>query len=123
MYKRQEPIIGVLYSSLRGTPELLIAGQMMKVLSIGLFFMTLVQTSNGILQGMGRPNIPVISMLCGGIVKIIVSFIPVSYTHLKTDAGGGNAVDFADTIFHLGGAVGAVQILETVGFLHGNGSP
>jgi stage V sporulation protein B len=70
-----EPIIGVLYSSLRGTEELLIAGQMMKVLSIGLFFMTLVQTSNGILQGMGRPNIPVISMLCGGIVKIIVSFI------------------------------------------------
>ncbi|MBE5780653.1 MAG: polysaccharide biosynthesis protein [Clostridiales bacterium] len=70
-----EPIIGLLYGGLRGTANLTLAGSLMQVMAIGLFFMVLVQTSNGILQGMGKPNIPVISLCIGGAVKIAIGFI------------------------------------------------
>lgn len=44
------------------------------ILSIGLVFLTLVQTFTGILQGLGKPSIPVMNLAIGSIFKIILTY-------------------------------------------------
>ena len=37
-------------------------------------FLGLIQTMNGILQGMGKPMIPVIALVIGMVFKIVISY-------------------------------------------------
>ncbi|MFZ5966669.1 MAG: putative polysaccharide biosynthesis protein [Bacillota bacterium] len=45
------------------------------ILGSGIIFLTLVQTFTGILQGLGRPTVPVINLFIGAIFKIILTYI------------------------------------------------
>ena len=45
------------------------------VMSIAIFFLSLVQTMTGVMQGLGRVNIPVVNLLIGAVVKLVISFI------------------------------------------------
>jgi len=62
------PIMEMLY----GNPE---AGISLSVLSFGVIFLTLNQTSAGILQGTGRTLIPVKNLLFGAVVKVLLNYI------------------------------------------------
>ncbi len=51
------------------------AAEILSVLGFGVIFLTLVQTFTGILQGLGRPTIPVANLFIGAVLKIIATYI------------------------------------------------
>jgi len=70
------PILHLLYPALNNE-QLVINAQILQILSIAIIFLTLVQTSSGILQGVGKVGIPVINLFWGALLKIITNFILV----------------------------------------------
>ena len=74
LYVLAEPIIRLLFTALEGQ-EIILAADLMKSCAVGVLFLSLVQTMTGVLQGMGRPNIPVINLVFGGILKVITMLI------------------------------------------------
>lgn len=66
-----EPIMHLLYPK---QPSEVI-GLMLFALTPGCVFLGLLYTFNGVLQGIGKPMIPVFALLAGIFVKIIVSYI------------------------------------------------
>lgn len=71
-----KPISALLYGNL---PELEIymTGSLLSILSIGVVFLTLIQTLTAILQGMGKVTIPVINLAIGAAFKVIVTYVSV----------------------------------------------
>lgn len=65
-----QPIMGLLYP--KQPAEVL--GLMLFTLAPGCIFLGLLYTFNGILQGMGKPMIPVYALLCGIAGKIVISY-------------------------------------------------
>lgn len=75
-----KPIIALLFFN--NTRDVIMStAEMLKLLSFGVVFLTLTQTLTSILQGLGKPLIPVINLLIGAIVKIILTF---TLTSIKT---------------------------------------
>jgi len=74
LYVLGEPVIGMLYSVLEGE-ELALAGDLMRTAAVGVFFLGLVQTMTGIIQGLGKQNVPVINLILGGILKVITMLV------------------------------------------------
>ena len=70
-----EPIMGLL----RGYTgdELRIAGGLMSLLGLAVFFSSFVLVTNAIMQAHGLVYLPVINMVIGGVAKIIVSLVLV----------------------------------------------
>ncbi len=68
-----KPIIGLLYY--KNTVETIAnTGNILKVLSMGVVFLTLVQSLAAILQGLGKPLLPAINLLIGAGVKAVLTF-------------------------------------------------
>ena len=67
-----EPIIRLLYSSSDIEPE--VAGSLLSTLGIASVFVCIMLVCNSILQAHGFINLPVITMLIGGVVKIAVNY-------------------------------------------------
>src|SRR3712207_5416439 len=65
-----EPIMGLLFPKENAQ----ILGIILFTLTPACVFLGLLYTFNGILQGMGKPMIPVYALLCGIIGKIIISY-------------------------------------------------
>ncbi len=63
------PIMKLLYP---GEPE--IVGTILLVLTPCVVFLGLIQSLNGILQGMGKPMIPVICLVIGMAFKVVISY-------------------------------------------------
>ncbi|SHJ98774.1 putative polysaccharide biosynthesis protein [Tepidibacter formicigenes] len=63
------PIMKMLYPK-----EPLSVGQILLFLSMGVIFLSLIQTLTGILQGMGKAYIPVINLLIGATFKVGISY-------------------------------------------------
>lgn len=76
-YTFSEPIIRLLYSRSLSSEEILIASKILEVASVTIFYLALVQVSSGLLQGLGRFYVPVISLACGAVVKIILNLLLV----------------------------------------------
>lgn len=69
-----KPIIRLLY--FKNTAEALNStGEILQYLSFGVIFLTLVQSLTAILQGLGKPILPVRNLLIGAIVKTILTYI------------------------------------------------
>ena len=68
LYLLAEPIMGLLY----GSPE---AGPALAALSASCLFLGLNQTTAGILQGLGRTDLPVRSLVAGAAVKVVLTYI------------------------------------------------
>lgn len=68
-----KPIIALLFYS--NTPEVINStGEILMYLSFGVVFLTLVQSLTSILQGLGKPLIPVINLAIGAIVKVVFTY-------------------------------------------------
>lgn len=52
-----------------------LAGSLLAVMGIGVFFLTVLQTMTGILQGLGKTYIPVANLFIGIAVKIVLSIV------------------------------------------------
>ncbi len=65
-------ILGLLYSDAD-------AFMLLQKLSIAIIFVSIAQVTNAVLQAYGKVYYPVFSMLCGGVVKVVLNytFIPV----------------------------------------------
>lgn len=68
------PIISLLYYK-NPIETILSVGDLLRTLSIGVIFLTLIQALSSILQGLGKPLIPAMNLFIGAIVKIILSYV------------------------------------------------
>ncbi|MBZ4666541.1 polysaccharide biosynthesis protein [Mahella sp.] len=71
-----QPILQLLYQTLTAE-QLAISSQILEILAFSIIFLTLVQTSAGILQGVGKVGIPVINLLWGALLKIVMNYVLV----------------------------------------------
>lgn len=63
------PILAMLYPNLT-EGELTLAVDLMHTSSIGAIFLSLVQSMTGVIQGMGKPNVPVFNLFIGFVLKV-----------------------------------------------------
>ncbi len=68
------PIIQLLYFNYELAAQLSTGG-ILKILSISLIFLTLVQSFTAILQGLGKPMVPVKNLAIGAVIKTILTYI------------------------------------------------
>jgi stage V sporulation protein B len=73
-YLLSTPIVHLLFSKIKGS-ELATAGNLLAIMSIGVLFLTALQTMTGILQGLGKTYVPVVNLFIGIAVKVVVSLI------------------------------------------------
>lgn len=64
-----KPIIDMLFA---GDPN--VGGACLRVLAFAIPFVALVSLTNAVLQAAGRVRVPVISMLIGGVIKVVVNY-------------------------------------------------
>jgi Uncharacterized membrane protein, putative virulence factor len=86
MYLLAKPIILLLYSHGSNgltTDELSLATQLLQTLAIGVFFLTLLQTMTGILQGAGHQFVPLANLAVGAVVKIVLSIVLIRIPSLN----------------------------------------
>ena len=76
LYFLSTPIMHLIYGRLEGD-NLLIGGELLGILAISVFFLTILQTMTGILQGLGKTYLPVINLFIGIGVKIAVSMATI----------------------------------------------
>ncbi len=77
------PIMALLYGAVRNNPERFVqAQQVMFFAAIGVLFLSLVQTLTGIIQGMGKPRVPVYFLAVGGAVKVVSMILLMRFTSL-----------------------------------------
>lgn len=70
-----KPILDLLYY--RIPEEVAIATPLLQIISPAVLMVGLVSVVNALLQGMGKERIPVVTMLCGGVVKLVANYIMV----------------------------------------------
>ncbi|MBO4384791.1 MAG: polysaccharide biosynthesis protein [Clostridia bacterium] len=59
-----------------------LAGGIMQIAAIGVLFLSLVQTMTGVIQGMGKQNVPVAFLIAGGAVKVASMILLMRFTDL-----------------------------------------
>lgn len=67
-----EPIMLLLYPFQKASA--VSAAPCLFVMAFGVIFLSTVQTLTGVLQGLGRPMIPVINLFIGAIVKVVLTY-------------------------------------------------
>lgn len=74
LYVLANPIISLLY--FKNSPETILSvGNLLRTLSIGVVFLTLIQSLSSILQGLGQPMIPAVNLFIGAGFKVLLSYI------------------------------------------------
>lgn len=69
-----KPIVELLYGGAFTIQKIDAAASLLAAMSAAVFFLTLVQTLNGVLQGMGRVMVPVISLGVGALCKVVINY-------------------------------------------------
>ena len=69
------PILHLLYPAVPETAEA--AAYHLTFLGLACVFVCLMVATNGVLQSYGHPLLPVISLLCGGVLKIVTNYLMV----------------------------------------------
>lgn len=67
-----EPIMLLLYPFQKASA--VSAAPCLFIMAFGVIFLSTVQTLTGVLQGLGKPMIPVMSLFVGAVVKVILSY-------------------------------------------------
>jgi len=74
LFVLSKPIIALLYY--KNTPEAISSvGTLLSYLAFGVIFLTLVQTLTAMIQGLGKPFVPVKNLFIGAVAKIILTFV------------------------------------------------
>src|SRR5699024_4143432 len=77
LFVLSDPIINLLYFN--NTAETIRStGETLAYLSFGVIFLTLVQALTAILQGLGKPFVPVRNLFIGAIIKVILTYTLVA---------------------------------------------
>ena len=77
------PILLLLYkSSLDNPGKVYMAENIMKISAVGVLFLSVVQSLTGVIQGLGKPRLPVRNLIFGGIIKIISMLILMQFINI-----------------------------------------
>lgn len=68
-----QPILGALYKNFQEW-EYIYGTRLLMTMSIGVIFLTLVQSLTAMLQGIGRIGIPVRNLLIGALFKVVITY-------------------------------------------------
>lgn len=116
------PIMAMLFSAVRSSEHVYAqAQQIMYIAAIGVLFLSLVQTLTGVIQGIGKPYIPVCFLAVGGIVKVISMIILMKYTTLGILGAALSTVlcyaiaGIADTIYIIAKTRMRVRLFDVFG--------
>ena len=74
--------LGVSRELINGEKIQTVAQNIMRFASVGVLFLSIVQTLTGVIQGMGKPRIPVFFLAIGGAVKIISMIVLMKFTKM-----------------------------------------
>lgn len=74
LYVLAEPVLAMLYPRL-SPAELALATGLMHTSAIGVIFLSLVQSMTGVIQGMGKPQVPVFNLFIGFILKVVTQLV------------------------------------------------
>lgn len=114
------PIMAMLYSAVRTRPEIFTQAQnVMYFAAVGVLFLSLVQTLTGIIQGLGKPQIPVIFLAIGGVVKVVSMLLLMHFTDLGILGAALSTVlcyaiaGIADTVYIIRNAKIRISYLDT----------
>ena len=83
MYLLAEPIVTLLYSHSLIAEEIAVGSELLRIMSVAVLFLTMLQTMSGILQGAGRQFIPLFSLLIGAVVKVVLSLTLIRMPELN----------------------------------------
>jgi len=72
------PIMDLMYGYRFTQEAIVLSGELLVILAGGVIFLSILQTLNGALQGLGRVYVPVTALGIGALVKIIANLILVS---------------------------------------------
>ncbi len=86
MFVLAKPILLLLYSA--HYEEAVNVAPTFAILAVSVVFVSLIQTVSGILQGVGRQNIPVRNMLIGIVIKVVTTFLLVGVRGLNIKGAG-----------------------------------
>ena len=92
-----QPILNILFPSANSGAEIL------RINSISIIFAMLSQTINGILQGIGKKNIPLLGFSIGMILKFITNIILVSNEQIGIKGAAIGNIICNITVFTIGG--------------------
>ena len=82
LYVLALPISRLLYSSLK-EEAIINTGNLIATLSLGVVFLTLIQTLTAILQGVNRIVMPVKNLMIGALFKVVLSYVLVGIPALN----------------------------------------
>jgi len=72
------PIISMLFGGSYSAEIIENTAPLLSVLSVGTFLMAMLTITSSVLQSYGKQNLPVISMSCGTVVKLILNIVLIS---------------------------------------------
>lgn len=76
LFMLARPVMRLLYSSY-GAEDLNTMAGLLRIMSLAILFLSVVQTTTGILQGLGRVIVPVLSLAIGAVFKVIINYVLV----------------------------------------------
>ena len=77
MFALALPIVRLLFGGRESDETLRLAAGMLETMAFGVLFLTLLQATTGILQGIGRIFVPMMTLAIGAAVKIAVNYVLV----------------------------------------------
>ena len=99
-----KPILSLLYPRLTEA-ELALAADLMHTAAIGVVFLSMVQTMTGVLQGMGKQNVPVFNLFIGFLLKVVTLIFLMNLPSVNIQGAAVSTVvcyafaGIADTIY------------------------
>lgn len=85
-----EPIMLLLYPMQKASA--VSAAPSLSILAFGVIFLSTVQTLTGILQGLGKPIIPVVNLMIGSIFKVACTFILAGIPEINVKGAAAGTV-------------------------------
>ncbi len=99
-----EPILHMLYPKLTEA-ELALAVDIMHTASMGVIFLSMVQSMTGVVQGLGKPRVPVFNLFIGFVLKVITMLVLMNIPSINIQGAAVSTVvcyayaGVADTIY------------------------
>lgn len=78
-----EPILRLLFHRDMTDALYAIGGDLLAVSSVSVIFLSIVQSTNGVLQGLGLVRVPMISLAVGALSKIVLNYILIGIPELN----------------------------------------
>ncbi len=104
LFVLSKPVLLLLYPTLTGS-QLSLASELLKTASVGVIFLSLVQSMTGVIQGLGKPSIPVFNLFIGFVLKVVVMLILMNIPSINIQGAAVSTVvcyafaGIADTVY------------------------